>query len=116
MYTETLIVLSLIVVCELFFWRQRRSQQENLRRICTEKNYELMNWMLFQEKWDGNANNILYAWRCVLLDLKQDHSPEMQIRVLENKIREEKDRLTKDRVMLTSTGDFRKYTTVGGKS
>ncbi len=116
MQTETLILLTLIVGFELFFWRKRRSQIRKLSAICTEKNYELMNWMLFQEKWDGNLNNILYAWRCVLLDLKQTFAPEMQIKMLEKKLREEQDRLTKDRMMFTSSGKIRTYKMIGGNA
>ncbi len=115
---ETMIwfILCGIAGFEYLIWERIKSKQKYLLQITDEKNYELMNWMLFQEKWDGNPNNVLYAWRCVLLDLKQSYAPIEQIEALEKKCRAEKERLTKDRMMVTSSGEIRKYTMVGGKA
>ena len=85
-----------------------------IKRVANEKNAEILNWLLYQERWDGDRNTQLYAWRCLIYDLKNQCAPREQIEAAERQYRACEKRLTKGTWMVTPSGKVKEKLTVGG--
>lgn len=100
------VVAALLMLVRAVFYSQ-------IKRVADEKNAELMVWMLFREKWAGKQNEVLYAWRQVLYDLKNNHAPRAQIEAAERAVKEYERRLTKARWMVNANR-LSERITIGG--
>lgn len=101
-----IIVAAVLMLIRVVFYSQ-------IKRVADEKNAELMNWFIYQQKWDGHPNTILYTWRQILYDLKNTHAPKPQIRAAERQLKYYEKELTKSTWLVTHAGLKEKFT-MGG--
>lgn len=100
------IIAAVFMLIRVVFYSQ-------IKRVAEEKNAELMNWFLYQEKWDGHPNTILYTWRQILYDLKNNHAPRPQIEAAERQLKYYEKELTKSTWLVTQNG-IKERVTMGG--
>ncbi|MEX1120901.1 MAG: hypothetical protein WED82_02120 [Balneolales bacterium] len=87
----------------------------HVKRATKEANADLIVWFMYKEKWDGSPNSILYAWRTVLFDLKNQKAPAAQIEAAERAVKYYERQLTKTHWMIGSKSKPWKKATIGGK-
>ena len=74
----------------LFKWTVRRPIEKAIARAVAD----LEVFDMHKETWDGNPNNIIYAWQTVRADLCAHRAPLAQIEAAERAIKECKHRFT----------------------
>lgn len=115
MLTNYLIItLVVAVILASAFMLIRVVFYSQMKRVAAEKNAELLNHILYHERWDGNRNTQLYTWRCLIYDLKQMHAAPEQIKAAERQYLVCERRLTKGTWMVTPSGKVKEKLTVGG--
>lgn len=102
-----MVIAAVLMLIRVVFYNQ-------IKRVATEKNAEILNQLLYHERWDGNRNTQLYAWRCLIYDLKEMHAAREQIEAAERQYRACEKRLTKGAWMVTPSGKVKEKLTVGG--
>lgn len=111
-YIIATLIIGIVITASLMLIRLLFYVQ--MKRVAKEKNAELLTWFQYQERWDGNRNTQLYAWRCLIYDLKNQCAPRDQIEAAERQYKACERRLTKGTWMVTPSGKVKEKLTVGG--
>lgn len=86
----------------------------HIKKESDRRNAELITWMMFRDTWSGKDNEILYAWRKVLYELKRTRHPEEQVAAAQRKVAYWEGKMTKAKRLVTPSGKITKITEKGG--
>lgn len=115
MYQQVLItILIAAVMLAAIFMLIRALFYRQIQRVAREANADIIVWMLYQQRWSGEANEVLYAWRKVLWELKNMHAPADQIEAARRSVKYYERHYTKAESLVSPSAKVISRVTIGG--